>query len=79
MAFIPWSSPDPYLDLLNITSSNEFLLLTVKSTRTSSPCPVCLKQSFRIHSQYTRKVQDLPISGQSVGLLLHEFRTLLNQ
>jgi transposase len=70
MSSIPWSSPDPYLELMNITSSNESLILTVKSTRTSSPCPVCSKQSFRSHSQYTRKVQDLPISGQSVEMLL---------
>ncbi|MEH6907540.1 transposase family protein [Neobacillus drentensis] len=70
MSSIFWSSPDPYLELMNITLSNESLILTVKSTQASSPCPACSKQCFRIHSQYTRKVQDLPISGQPVELLL---------
>lgn len=70
MTSIPWSSPDPNLELLHISSTNESLLLTLKSTSNSSPCPSCSKQSSRIHSQYTRMVQDLPISDKSVDLLL---------
>jgi len=70
MASIPWSPPGPNLELLHISSTSESLLLTIKSTSPSSPCPSCSKQSSHIHSQYTRIAQDLPISGKSVELLL---------
>ncbi|MED0668086.1 transposase family protein [Bacillus badius] len=33
------------------------------------PCPNCVTHSSHPHSRYTRKVQDLPISGQPVQLL----------
>jgi len=79
MISISWSSPDPDLELLHVTSSNDSLLLTVKSTRTSSSCPACLKPSSRIHSQYTRKVQDLPISDKSVELLIITKRWFCDQ
>lgn len=70
MSSIPWSSLDPDLELLHISSSDKSLLLTLKSTRTSAPCPACSKKGNRIHSHYTRKVQDLPISEKSVQLLI---------
>ncbi|OXS64675.1 transposase family protein [Priestia filamentosa] len=70
MNSLSWSSPDPYLDLVHISSIDNALLLTVKSTRASAPCPNCSTYSSRPHSRYTRKVQDLPISGQPVQLLV---------
>lgn len=70
MSFIPWFSPDPDLELLHTSPLNDSLLLTLKSTQTSAPCPACSKQSTRIHSQYTRKVQDLPISEKTVELVI---------
>ncbi|WP_244151192.1 transposase family protein [Parageobacillus thermantarcticus] len=42
----------------------------VKSIRESSPCPACHHVSSRPHSRYTRIIQDLPIAGQPVSLLL---------
>lgn len=70
MTSISWPSPDPDLELVHVNSSNNSFILTLKSTRTSSPCPVCSKKNFRIHSRYTRKVQDLPIGDRSVDLLI---------
>lgn len=70
MASISWSSPDPDLELIHVTSFNETILLTVRSIRTSSTCSICLKSTTRVHSRYTRKVQDLPISNKSVELLI---------
>lgn len=70
MLSIPWSSPDPNLELLQVSPIYDSFILTLKSTRTSNPCPSCSKQSSRIHSQYTRRVQDLPISGKPVELLI---------
>ncbi|MGP7818747.1 transposase family protein [Niallia sp. 01092] len=79
MISISWPSPDPDLELLHVSSTNDSLLLTVKSTRTSAYCPACSKPSSRIHSQYTRKVQDLPISGKSVELLIMTKRWFCDQ
>lgn len=70
MPSISWSSPSPDIELLHVTYSNNLLLLTVKSTRTSASCPLCQNLASRKHSHYTRKVQDLPICDKSVELLL---------
>lgn len=70
MSSVPWSSPDPDLELMYIYPTNESLLITLKSNRTFSSCPTCSKKSSRSHSQYTRKVQDLPIGEKSVELLI---------
>lgn len=70
MSSIPWSSPAHDLELMNIYPSNESLLLTLKCNRNSSTCPACLAKSSRIHSLYTRKVQDLPIGEKSVELVI---------
>jgi hypothetical protein len=70
MTSIPWSPPDPDLELVHIFPARESLLITLKSNRTSSTCPTCSKKSSRIHSHYIRKVQDLPIGDESVELLI---------
>lgn len=70
MLSLSWSPPGVDLELIHVTSSNDSILLTVKSTRTISSCPTCMNRTSRIHSQYTRKVQDLPIVDKSVELLV---------
>lgn len=70
MSSISWSSPSPDIELIHVNYSDDSILLIVKSTRTSSSCPTCLKSTTRIHSQYTRKVQDLPIGEKTVNLLM---------
>ncbi len=79
MISISWPSPDPDLELLHVSSINDSFVLTVKSTRTFAYCPSCSKPCSRIHSQYTRKVQDLPISGKSVELLILTKRWFCDQ
>lgn len=46
------------------------LQFTVKSIRESCLCSSCHHLSSRPHSRYTRVIQDLPIAGQPVSLLL---------
>jgi len=70
MSSFPWSSPDPDLEILSVYPSNDSLLITLKCNQTSSACPVCLTNSSRIHSHYSRKVQDLPIGEKSVELII---------
>lgn len=70
MLSISWPSPDLDLELLHVTSTDDSLFLAVKRSSTSASCPGCSTLSHRKHSQYSRKVQDLPIGSKSVILLL---------
>ena len=79
MISISWSLPDPNFELLHAPASNDSLLLIALSIQASSSCPVCSKLSSRIHSQYIRKVQDLPISDKSVELLILTKRWFCDQ
>lgn len=79
IATIQWSSPDPNLEVLHVTSSDDSIHLTIKSITTASCCPTCSKPSSRIHSRYTRKISDLPICDQSVKLLLISRRWFCDQ
>lgn len=44
--------------------------IRVCSRKTESRCPYCGRQSDRVHSRYVRKLQDLPIQGAKVKLLV---------
>lgn len=70
MVSFAWSPPDSVLELIHVSPVGETLQLLIKSKRTSSTCPTCDHSSCRVHSRYTRKVQDLPISGHPVDLLI---------
>lgn len=48
------------------------LSLYVRSTETYGICPYCQTVSHKVHSRYTRRLQDLPAFGQNVILC---FRT----
>lgn len=67
---LSWSPPDPFMELVYVSTVDDTLHLIVKSIRSFSSCSVCSTTSFRPHSQYTRKVQDLPISEHPVQLLI---------
>ncbi|MBO0588354.1 MULTISPECIES: transposase [unclassified Sporosarcina] len=67
---IPWSAPDPHLELIHVSSVGNSLLITVKSNRSSARCPQCHARCNNVHSRYTRSVQDLPISDQTVYLII---------
>lgn len=41
-----------------------------KLSGTSCFCPTCRTESFTIHSFYTKTIQDLPISGKSVFVVV---------
>ncbi|KRF67237.1 transposase [Bacillus sp. Soil768D1] len=67
---LSWLSPDPHLELVDVSPSSDSLIFTVQSTRSSASCPECQKNTSRIHSRYARSVQNLPVSGQPVKLLI---------
>jgi transposase len=45
-------------------------VITVRPTSKASACPECGVSSGRIHSQYLRRVSDLPMAGRSVRLVV---------
>lgn len=45
-----------------------------KLNGTSCVCPTCQTESFTVHSFYTKTVQDLPISGKSVFVVVRARR-----
>ncbi|MEH6892123.1 transposase family protein [Bacillus sp. JJ864] len=55
---------------MHVSQNDNHLLFTVRSTNTSACCPTCKQVALRPHSRYTRLIQDLPISNESVTILL---------
>ncbi len=60
-----------YLQLHQLETTEEELLLTVSSTQSEGKCPVCGAVATRVQSHYQRTLQDLPWSGLRVRLRLH--------
>jgi transposase len=62
--------PDMSLQLDSIETSDKTITIRVASTSTLVACPSCGRAAQRGHSQYTRTLADLPLSGRSVQLRL---------
>lgn len=63
--------PDPNcltLDALSIR--NDTIVFAVRTTRSSGNCPICQCASDRVHSQYRRKLLDLPWQGNAARVEL---------
>ena len=80
-AFIATETPDVLVSLLpdattlclaacHVDTAAAQITLTVRSTQTSVPCPLCATPARRIHSQYTRTLADLPWADYHVRLQL---------
>lgn len=58
---------------LEITACSKLegrLYVSLLSTQSSSPCPLCGTAATRIHSRYQRRLADLPCAGQPVRFQL---------
>jgi len=49
----------------------EEIILTLRTTSPTAPCPSCGSVSSRIQSRYTRVLRDLPSVGQPIRLIMH--------
>ena len=58
------------LDFEDALHIDGILTLTLSSSGSTSTCPTCDQDSFRIHSHYERTLKDLPCLGQRVILRL---------
>lgn len=56
--------------IISVDNQNDMLHIYVQSTQKGSLCPNCCLKSSKIHSYYTRRVNDLPSFGKSSTLYL---------
>ncbi len=64
-AFVP-----PGLVVDRVDQAGEALVVIVRSSGHTSPCPGCEAPAKRVHSRYRRCLSDLPWAGRSVQLVL---------
>ncbi|HEY4386500.1 MAG TPA: transposase family protein [Ktedonobacteraceae bacterium] len=60
----------PGLEIQHIEWKETGVTITTHTTSPTAICPVCQQVSHRLHSYYTRRPADLPVSGQAVSLSL---------
>jgi transposase len=58
------------VDVEWLAGDNDFVLVKARSRRPGGTCARWGAVSSRVHSQYERKLADLPISGRRVGIRL---------
>jgi hypothetical protein len=58
------------LEVTKIEMIEDVLTMTAVSTQVSPCCPLCHMKATRVHRRYTRRLADLPCSGQQVHLLV---------
>ena len=61
---------DEQLQYIEHTLENGIMKTRVSSKKTTGSCIYCGMESRTIHSVYERKVQDLPIQGKKVTVLI---------
>lgn len=59
------------LNLISVRAGANVITLAARASSRVASCPVCEKQSLRVHSRYTRTLADLPWQGIPVTLHLH--------
>ena len=61
---------DENLRYISHEIENGSILIQAESVRTEAVCPFCGTASAKVHSRYSRKLQDLPIQGKKVRIHL---------
>jgi transposase len=63
-SFLPIEEP---FECLNEIITDDFILFRVRILSTTAQCPFCHKRSHSRHSEYTRKIKDVPFGSRAVG------------
>jgi len=63
--------PEKYLKINDITDSGTKIIIKLKSVTRECKCPGCNAILTEYHGTYERKVQDLPVLGKNVQLLIN--------
>lgn len=62
---------DEHLDYIRHETVGDTIYIYVKSNREEAVCPYCGTPSFKRHSSYERRFQDLPIMGKKTKFILN--------
>jgi transposase len=62
--------PDERLRYISHETEGTTIIIYVQSIDERAICPYCGEASDKVHSRYTRKLQDLPIQGNKVKLVI---------
>jgi len=63
--------PDEYLKITNVINSDTKIIIRLKSVTRECECPGCKTTLTEFHGTYVRSVQDLPILGKNVQLMVN--------
>ena len=64
-------SLDSTLECVEVEINETQIIMEIESTRDVLECPYCGAASGKIHSKYQRRIQDLPVQGKQVMLVLN--------
>jgi len=70
--------PDERLRYVSHEEEGPTLRIYVESVSLEAECPHCGKASKKVHSRYLRKLQDLPIQGKKVRLVIDNKKYFCN-
>jgi zinc-finger of transposase IS204/IS1001/IS1096/IS1165 len=70
MSIIPLFALPSGIEITACSHQEGVLCVSLLSTQSSSPCPLCGTAATRIHSHYQRRLTDLPSTGQPVRFQL---------
>ena len=62
--------PDKRLRCVSHEEAAGIIIIHAESAGREAKCPYCGEVSVRVHSRYQRKLQDLPIQGKKVRLVI---------
>ena len=63
--------PDEYFRIIDVTDNKNGIIVRLKSVTNECECPGCNTTLTDFHGTYERTVQDLPILGKNVRLLIN--------
>jgi transposase len=58
----------------NVEIGAEQVIVVIRGSASSCPCPLCRTVAHRVHSRYSRKLGDLPVSGRPTEMILRARR-----
>ena len=64
-------SLDENLEYIDHEIIGDYIYIKISSKQTEMCCPFCGQISKKVHSTYSRRIQDLPIQGMKVILVLN--------
>ncbi|MDR1372002.1 MAG: transposase family protein [Dysgonamonadaceae bacterium] len=69
-----YSLPDTNLREVSVAVGKDKIEIAVESSRRSAKCPYCGKSSDKVHSRYHRVLQDVPMQGKRVKIVLANWK-----